>query len=263
MKKIFFLSKDGTKLAGIWHTPQKPTKKAVILAHGITVDKDEDGIFIDQAELLKENGFAVFRFDFRGHGDSGGKSTEMTIKGEIKDLESAVREVYNHGFTEIGLLGASFGGGISVLFTAQNPDKVKCLCLWNPVLNYDHCFLNPFLPWLKDKIIQMKKDIKTKGWTELGERKFKIGRALFKEMKRTFPYRAMKKIFVPTLVIHGSKDTYVPYEDPKNYLQNLKRLSELITIEGAEHGLDDTEEHFQKALQETLYFFQRYLKEKF
>lgn len=182
MKKITYKSKDGTELSGVWHIPNQSTDKAIILAHGITVDKDEDGIFTDLSEYLKDNGFAIFRFDFRGHGESKGNSVDMTIQGELMDLEAALSVVKRQGYKSIGLLGASFGGGIATLFVPEHQDKIKCLCLWNPVLNYDHCFINPTLPWLRRRKDQMKKDLLEKGWTTLGSRKFKIGKSLFEEM---------------------------------------------------------------------------------
>ena len=125
MKKIVFTSKDDTRLVGLWHLPEKTSFQAIILAHGITVDKDESGIFGDLAEALKEKGFAVFRFDFRGHGESGGKPIDMTISGEIADLKAAVEQVKKAGYKNIGLLAASFGGGIATLYTAKNQDKIK------------------------------------------------------------------------------------------------------------------------------------------
>ena len=64
MNKIFFKNKSGLKLCGIWHFPKIKINKAIILAHGFNVDKDEEGIFPQLAERLKEKGFAVFRFDF-------------------------------------------------------------------------------------------------------------------------------------------------------------------------------------------------------
>ena len=67
MKKVQIETADGMKLAGVWHIPSKPTKKAIILAHGITVDKDEDGVFVNLANKLCGMGYAVLRFDFRGH----------------------------------------------------------------------------------------------------------------------------------------------------------------------------------------------------
>lgn len=255
--KVFFYSKDGLRLVGIWNIPKSNTLKAIILVHGITVDKDEDGIFIELAELLKENGYAVFRFDFRGHGESEGRSVDMTIAGELLDLDAAVMEVKSKGYKKIGLLAASFGGSIAALYVAQNQEKIRCLCLWNPCLNYDHCFLNPFLPWLRNKIGSMRKDFKEKGWTTLGSRKFKIGKQLFDEMEQLFPYKVVSKINIPTIIIHGDQDTYVPYKDSKKYLKYLKE-GELVTIKGGEHGFHDIKKHTETANQATLTFFKKF-----
>jgi len=258
MQKIFFKSKDGLKLCGVWHFLDKPTTKAVVLAHGMTVDKNEEGIFIELAELLKDNGFAVFRFDFRGHGESEGKSVDTTITGEITDVEGAIKEVKRREYKDIGLLGASVGGGIAALYTEKNQKELKCLCLWNPALNYDHTFLNPITPWLKDRHKSMMHDLKTKGWTTVGSSKKVYGKKMFDEMAEFKPYKALKNISIPTVIIHGTNDRYVSYEDSKNYAQNLNN-GKLMTIEGAEHGFHEPKQYSDKAKQETLKFFLKYL----
>ena len=43
-KKITIKTKDGIKLVGLWRCVHKKSAKAVILAHGITVDKEEEGM---------------------------------------------------------------------------------------------------------------------------------------------------------------------------------------------------------------------------
>ncbi|PIV37516.1 hypothetical protein COS31_04240 [Candidatus Roizmanbacteria bacterium CG02_land_8_20_14_3_00_36_15] len=92
MKKIFFSSTDKLKLCGVWHTPSKKTSKAIVLAHGISVDKDEEGgNFIKLANLLSGAGYAVFRFDFRGNGESEGDPRKMTIKEEVDDLPTLAK----------------------------------------------------------------------------------------------------------------------------------------------------------------------------
>lgn len=161
-QKVFFKSKDGLKLCGVWHTSGKPTAKVIVLVHGMTVNKDEGGIFVELAELLKKNNYAVFRFDFRTHGESEGDSSNFTIAQELRDVESAI-EFVGKKYQLIGLLGASFGGGVSVLYSAKNQDKIKALCLWNPCLNYEHIFLKPYLPWLKDSIGKIEEDFRVKG----------------------------------------------------------------------------------------------------
>lgn len=160
LEKVTFQSKDEIKLVGIWHYPNNRASKAVILAHGITADKDEEGIFVDLANVLQNKGFAAFRFDFRGHGESGGKSGDLTVTGELYDLEAAIKEVVNKGYRELGLVGASFGGGTATLYTAKHPNLIKALCLWNPALNYDHTFVNPITSWLKNRKNEIKKDLK-------------------------------------------------------------------------------------------------------
>lgn len=257
MKKVFFSSKDGTKLCGVWHIPDITTNKAIILAHGITANKDESGVFIDLAELLKNNGFAVFHFDFRGSGESGGKSVDLTIKGEMDDLAAAVDEVKQKGYTHLGLLGASFGGAVGILYSAEHLGQIHCLCLWNPVLDYDHCFLHATTPWIKDKVGHMGRDFEEKGWTTLGSAKFVIGKQLFDEMEKLFPYKELRKMKTPIIILHGAEDRHVPYEDSKQYSDGV---GELVTIIGASHGFHEKGRIQQEAFQSTLAFFKKNLQ---
>lgn len=255
MKKVRLQTTDGLTLTGVWHLPKKQTEKVIVLAHGITVDKDEAGIFVNLANLLEQNSFAVFRFDFRGQGESEGESVDMTIKGELLDMDAAINEVSKHRFTSIGLLGASFGGGIASLYAETHQEKLRCLCLWNPCLNYDHTFLHPITPWLMEQSEQIKKDFSKKGWTTIGSRQFVIGKQLFDEMEQTYPYEALKNITIPTLIIHGDNDTYVPFQDSKEYVHNLQHGT-LHIIKNAGHGFHDNDMQ-EEALQETVSFFKR------
>lgn len=256
MKKITFPSLDGTQLCGVWHLPATKTQKAIILAHGITANKDESGVFVELAELLKNNGFAVFRFDFRGSGESGGKSVDLTIQGEMDDISAAIKKVKSSGYSHLGLLGASFGGGAAILYSSKHQGQLKCLCLWNPVLNYDHCFLHAITDWVKDKVGHMRRDFEEKGWTTLGSAKFVIGKQLFKEMENLFPFKELKKIMIPKIILHGTEDKHVPYEDSKQYSEGV---GELVTIVGASHGFHEKGRIQQEAFQSTLAFFKKNL----
>src|SRR3989344_7637187 len=77
-------------LVGILTQPDKPTDRVVVLVHGFSVDKEEDGIFTKLAKQLTEAGFATFRFDFRYHGESGGNWKDFTVSGEVEDLTEVV-----------------------------------------------------------------------------------------------------------------------------------------------------------------------------
>jgi predicted alpha/beta-fold hydrolase len=114
-EKFYFKNKDGLKLCGILTKPTKETKSCVVLCHGITVDKEEGGIFTKLAKKLANVGFAVFRFDFRGHGESERRSVDMTITGEERDLEN------------FGILGASFAGEGSLSIYSKAPRYCKSI----------------------------------------------------------------------------------------------------------------------------------------
>ena len=66
-EKIFY-DNEGEKIAAVLHTPDRPSKKAVILLHGFRGDKDgecgTDGYQVLSRTLFKE-GFNVLRFDCR------------------------------------------------------------------------------------------------------------------------------------------------------------------------------------------------------
>ena len=257
-KKLQFTADDGHRVNAVLDLPKEPSKKVIILAHGLTVDKEEDGIFTNLSGFLTDNGFAVIRFDFRGHGESDLKSVDMTIAGELKDLEAAVQKCEKLGFTNIGIVGASFGGGITALYAPENQSRVKAIALWNPVLDYDHTFLNPHLPWLKERKGHIKRDIETHGWTTVGSSNFIMGKNVFDEMKTLLPYKSLERITIPTLVIHGDKDEHVPFEDSKLYSKSLKN-GVFLAIKGAEHGFHDRDKDAREANLATMNFFKKNL----
>jgi alpha/beta superfamily hydrolase len=260
MKKVTFNTTDNLILTGVFDFPEKniDKNKIIILAHGITVDKNEGGVFVSLSNFLTKNGYTTFRFDFRGSGESEGNSVDMTIKGEVDDLNSAINYIKSEGYTEVALLAASFGGSIASFYAAEKQSNLKALCLWNPVLNYDHTFVTPTVPWIIDKVGHMVTEIKKQGWTTLGSRKFVIGKNLWNEFLELEPYKKLKQILIPTIIIHAREDSYVPYSDSEEYISLLKN-GKLITIENGEHGFHGKENGEETAQRETLKFFKKYI----
>lgn len=257
-EKIFFAASDGLKLCGILSIPKHPSagsgQKCIILCHGIGVDKDESGIFTQLTRELSKVGFAVFRFDFRAHGESEGEQREMTISGERGDLESAIKLLQEKGFKQFGILGASFGGGAVTLFTAENPDLVKALVLWNALIDYAD-IVNPTTAWhIKNWGKPAFERAEKFGFTEIGSGKFKAGKKLMEEIKTLKPWQKLLDVQIPILFVHGDKDAYVPYGDSVKYSKLFKN-AKLATIEGAEHGFHDKKEHAKLADKSTIDFF--------
>ena len=96
---------------------------AVLLAHGFGETKDA---VRPQAEDLARAGFAVLTWSARGFGTSTGQIGLDSPDYEVKDVEQLVtwlarqpRILLDHpGDPRVGITGASYGGGISLLAAA-------------------------------------------------------------------------------------------------------------------------------------------------
>lgn len=236
--KIFYPSKDGIKLSGIVTKPQN-IKGYVLLAHGITMDKNEwENFHVDIAHELCKKDIASLRFDFRAHGESSGSQRDLTIIGEMLDVNASAQKVFEQWDNGISILATSFGAGPAILYTVLNKDKVKCLVLLCPVIDYVATFLKPIFPWAKETFNKKGfKHLDEKGYLLLDD-VFEIGAKLIEEFKVIKPYEFLREVKCPVLTIHGNKDTMVPYKISKKYgVPNQK--SEFITLKGAGHGFID------------------------
>ncbi len=252
-KKYYFNNKENIKLCGILTEPKNITEKCIILCHGITVDKDEGGLFIELAKKLSKENFTVFRFDFRGHGESQGNSINLTIKGEKEDLTASVKFLKRLGYKRFIILAASFGGGAASLFTADNPSLIEGLILWNAIIDYTS-LLEPVLPWPKkyfgkEAMTKLEKN----GFIEIGSDCFKIGKILIEEIKKLEPWKKLKELNIPILFIHGDSDTYVPYEDSVKYAKMFINAS-LKTIKNGEHGLNNNDKEKKESIKSAVDF---------
>lgn len=261
-KKVFYQSSDGKKICGIIAEPQK-VKGWVLLAHGITMDKNEwNNFYVDITHQLYEKGFASLRFDFRAHGESEGAQEDMTIIGELLDIKASAQKIFERWDGEISLIGTSFGAGPVILYAIQNKKRVDCIVLLCPVLDYTATFLKPITPWAKETFNEEGfKHLKEKGYILL-DGKFKLGIKLIEEFKVVKPYEILSEIEHPVLTIHGNKDTMVPFKISQKYGAPNKK-SQFVPINGADHGFiafgDDSGES-KKSLENKKFVIEKIVK---
>ena len=214
----------------------------IIMAHGINADKEEDGLFTELAHKLALNNCDSLRFDYRGHGESTGSQQEMTIEGETIDLKKSVEYVKEKSDLPIILLAASFGAVSTLNYIKNyNDTRISKLILLNPVLDLNSTFIKPTLPWGKKNFNKESFDKLDKlGYIHL-DKTFKVGYKLLDEMKTIFPYKVLEHISIPTLIIHGNKDTYVSYDISKKYSE-INDFCDFVTVDNSEHGFGRSEE---------------------
>lgn len=240
MSSIILTTPDGFKLSVEYEKIEK-SEKVVVFAHGMTVDKNDEGIFVKAALKLKDLKVSTLRFDFRAHGESSGKpENDFTISGELTDLATIMLFVKNEGFKKIGLAGASFGGGIAALYAGEHVEEIEALVLANPALDYKKCFLNPTTEWARKHFVNLEDRLSKDGMIKIGSRQFGAGARLFEEMQQYFPDRKLAMYDKPLLMVHGTRDSKVAYGDAWEVYQQLDNPRKRFeTIDGSEHGFHE------------------------
>ena len=85
------------------------------------------------AEWARDEGQAFVRFDYSGHGQSGGRFEDGTISSWLSDAV-AVIDAQTEG--PLVLVGSSMGGWISLLAARQRPQRVRALLLIAPAADF-------------------------------------------------------------------------------------------------------------------------------
>lgn len=255
-KNIKLKTSDGFVLDGTFTKVGKSTK-GIIFLHGMTVARDDEGIFVRAESKLNKLGFSTLRFDFRAHGKSSGDSIrDFTISGEIRDLKTVIKFMQNQGISWLGLAGASFGGSIASLYVGDNPRSTQKLFLANPVLDYDRAFLHPVTVWAMRTFINLSDRLKRFGFIEIASRRFKMGKPMADEMRRYYPYQELEKYNCPLLIVHGNQDEKVDIKHVRDCFNKLSNnQKEFIVIKGSKHGFH--EEPYETQVVEILVEFFR------
>ncbi len=235
---------DGLDLEAIATVPEGETRGMLVMAHGITVDLHEGGMFDRLAEAASQHGWASLRFSYRGHGRSSGTQRGVTIAGEVIDLECAIREARRraNGASRVVLLASSFGAvSTGILLPALlRREVLDGLCLWNPVLDVAGTFVAGRMPWAADNFTSEAQDrLLADGYMEL-DGTFQVGYALAQEMGVTDARDALAESPLPGLIVHGDRDESVSYGESAA-LASANEHFRLVTIEGSDHGFSGSD----------------------
>lgn len=238
--EYFFLhSIDGIPLETAVHlAEQGPAQGTVLLVHGLTVTMDEGGLFVDLADQLTQSELNVVRFSFRGHGKSGGTQRGVTIAGEMLDLEAVVAYIRSRFPAPLAIVAASFGAVSTCLLLPAIAPHLRCFGLWNPALDLQRILIKPEVAWGERNFSAERwQQIASDGFLQL-EQGFEIGRVLAEEIQHYRPIDVFMNSTLPSMIVHGDQDTYVPY-DISLQISQQREQCRLFTLENCEHGFVD------------------------
>ncbi len=232
MQKLFFPGPQRVELCGIL-TDLTPKKAGTIwiLAHGHSSSKGSTNI-VKLAQVLDKKGLASFRIDLYGHGESGGKYQDATISLAAKSILAAIRFLKSRGYKKIGLLGSSYGGIASIVAASKTRD-LFALALKSPVSDYGE-LLEEKLPAFAIKLWQKAdKLVQSKYWEGYANNVW-LRFSFYEDAQRNSGYKAIKKVTIPVLIVHGDKDEDVPLAQSLKLAKLLKN-GRLEIVPGADH----------------------------
>ena len=121
---------DGTRLLGFHSTrPTGPAKGLVILLHGWEGSSDSTYI-LRTAEILYQNGYNIFRLNFRDHGASHHLNRGIFYAVLLEEVLQGVRQAAHlSGGLPVFLVGFSLGGNFVLRILRNCIDRpIKDLC---------------------------------------------------------------------------------------------------------------------------------------
>jgi pimeloyl-ACP methyl ester carboxylesterase len=186
----------------------------------------------------RTRGQVFLRFDYRGHGDSGGTFTEGTI-GRWRDDAVAVLDALTEG-PQV-LVGSSMGGWIMVLAALARPDRVSGLVgvaaapdftedlMW---AQFDDATRTAIL---RDGVYQEQ--------STYSEAPYPVTRELIEDGRHHLVLRASIPVTCPVRLLHGMRDADVPWNTSRRLLERLEVADATLTlIKDGEHRLSREED---------------------
>ena len=126
----WLVMKDGIRLSEQCWLPPTP-KAAVILVHGYA---EHVGRYAHVARMLAAQSYAVYGYDQRSHGRSGGQNTFIhSFDALVEDLADYVGRIQVRiGDLPLFILGHSMGGLVTCLYLTQQPLNLTGAILSGP-----------------------------------------------------------------------------------------------------------------------------------
>jgi pimeloyl-ACP methyl ester carboxylesterase len=202
--------------------------------------------WIKEAEIISEKGYQVIVPDLPGFGKSDKLERPWTVNDYVKWFEDFTKMLEIQDFY---LLGYSFGGALASKIAVKYPQRVQKLFLVASAVIRKKTTKKGFLAKIS-KLIKIFYFLPFYSFFRKAVYKFIIRKSdyVYTEgiMKQTYLNAVsddlshhLSFIRVPTVIIWGDKDQYVPVEEAKIINEKIKN-SKLIIVEGADHLIHKT-----------------------
>lgn len=242
VRPVEFEARDGTKIHAYLTLPRGREAKGlplIVLPHGGPYAIRDRLSYDDEVQLLANRGYAVLQPNFRGSGGYG-ESFEELGKGEIgrrmqDDLDDAVDWAAGQGLIDparVCLVGASYGGYAALWGVIRNPDRYRCAASFAGVTEWD-------------KQLAYDSDYFSKAGRRAWRERVRGADREF-DLDSVSPARQVVQLHRPVLLVHGKKDSNVPFNQFETMRNAINRAhvadAEFVVLRDSGHGFATAED---------------------
>lgn len=220
---LSFQNQAGITLKGWFIPAPEKSDKTIMFLHGWGLNK---GDLLENTFFLREKGFNLFYFDFRGSGESDQGPSSIGYF-ETQDAQSALDYICSTHPQEtkhIGLYGLSMGAAVAVYTTAHNK-QVECLVA-------EACYYS-----YKKVVARWARKHKHVPYFPLvALTLFFVRLRLGVDPEEYSPKNNIKKIAPrPLLIINGELDTLISRRDARDLFLAARNPKQMWLVPGANH----------------------------
>ncbi len=134
----FFFGDPSAPNFGVLHAPATTSagsQAGIVLCSPLAHEFDfSHRLLVEFARGLSDSGLWVMRFDYRGHGDSGGEFCGYVLDDFVEDIRRAIAALEDRAAVPCrGLCGLRLGATLAAIAWAESPRRGP-LVLWEPVV---------------------------------------------------------------------------------------------------------------------------------
>jgi uncharacterized protein len=235
-----FTTADGLTLRGSYLRTTAPVRLGVIgFCHEYSGDRWGA---VPYTNDLRAQGYDVFTFDFRNHGESdlttGYQPMPWLTHYELADVRAAVDYLTSRDDADpagIGLLGVSRGAN-AALCAAAGDSRVRAVVTDGafPIgamqRHYVRRFMDIYItPWWIGRRLPDVCLMSYCGWA-------KLVAGWQQNCRFASPEQFTRRVRQPVFMIHGERDAYIPLDVVHNLRSSLAGRSKLWVVPGVKHN---------------------------
>lgn len=215
---------DGGQAAAPW----------VVFLGGLRSDMTgTKAVFFEQES--RDAGVSFLRFDYTGHGQSSGDFVDGCIGDWSRDAIDAIDHLTDG---KVILIGSSMGGWAMLNVAVARPDRIAALYGIAAAPDFTEDLMCASMSDAEK--VALERDGQIEQPNDYSDEPYLITKHLIEDGRKHLRLRAPLALDVPIRLVHGMRDTDVPYSLSQRIMEQVSSQDvELLLLKDGDHRLSD------------------------